>query len=150
MNYNWSESTQLSSPKGLYLKMVLYISPVSGPHKQDCEELINHVASSSGAALSCCSSSRSCELCVLQSGWHWAASLFLLIQGMRGISPGCLGAVFLQLSWKDDVCYFFYSLSPTTGSGVTQSTTKKGFNLYKIYQGLASKLEEFQVSPKLC
>lgn len=51
MNYNWSESTQVSSPKGLHLKMVLYISPISGPHKQDCEELINRIASSSGAAL---------------------------------------------------------------------------------------------------
>ena len=127
VDYNWSESTQVSSPKGLSLKMVLDLSPISGPQRQDCEELINHIGCSSGAALLAAAiavgvvNRAGCSL-----DGSGLASIFLLIQGMLDISPGCLGAVFLQLSWKNNVCFFLYSLSPTTGSGVAQSTTKEG------------------------
>lgn len=99
VNYNWPESTQVSSPKGLHLNMVLDISPISWPQRQDCEELINHIAYSSGAVLLAAAIAVgvvNCACCSLDG--TGLASLLLLIQGMLDISPGCLGAVFLQLS----------------------------------------------------
>lgn len=107
--------------------MVLDISPLFGPQRWDCEELIHHTACSNSAVatvlLPAVAAVVNCACCAL--GGTGQISLFLLIQGMLEISPGCLGAIFLQLSWKT-ICVFWYSLSPIAGSGVAQSTTKEG------------------------
>lgn len=132
VNYNWLESTQMSSPKGLHLKMVVDISPISGSQRQDCGELLNHAACSSSAVLLAAAITvgvLNCACCSL--GGTGLTSLFLPIQGMLDISLGCLEAVLIQLSWKNYMWGFLYSLSLVTGSGVSQSTTKGGSTCIK-------------------
>lgn len=110
VNYNWSESVQVRPPKGLHLNMVFDISPISGPQRQDCEELINHIACGSGAVL--LAAAIAVEIvnhaCCSLDGTG-LASLFLVFPRMLVINPGCQGAVFLQLSWgeKKSVLFFF-------------------------------------------
>lgn len=76
--------------------MTLDIPPLPGPQRWDCEELIHHTACSSSAVLFPAAAALNCTCCGL--GCTEQVSLLLLIQGMLQISPGSLGATFLQLS----------------------------------------------------
>lgn len=110
VNYNWAESTLVSSSKGLHLNTVLDNSPISGPQRQDCEELINHIACSSSAVLFAAAVAGVVNYAYCSLDGAGLVSLFLLIQGMLDTSPGCLGAVFLQFYWGRKCVLFLFFL----------------------------------------